>query len=223
MIKAVIFDMDGVLLDTEKHYCTLWLRAAHELGFDNFTLQHSYQIRSMAAEYAEPMLREQLGDSFDYYAVRERRRVLVDQALREQGIEGKPGAEELLAWLRGQGIKTAVATATQKDLATERLAAVGLAQYFDQIVSAKNVKHGKPAPDVYLYACAQIGEQPQHCIAVEDSPNGIQSAYRAGLRTVMVPDQTQPDEALFEMLFACVPNLRDMIEIVRKMGEKSGC
>ena len=96
MVKAVIFDMDGVLLDTEKHYCTMWRRAAHELGFLDFTMEHSYRLRSLAAKYAEPMLKEQFGEAFDYYAVRERRRELVDQALEEQGVEGKPGAEELL-------------------------------------------------------------------------------------------------------------------------------
>ncbi len=214
MVKAVIFDMDGVLLDTEKHYCTMWRRAAHELGFLDFTMEHSYRLRSLAAKYAEPMLKEQFGEAFDYYAVRERRRELVDQALEEQGIEGKPGAEELLVWLSAHGIKTAVATATQEDVARARLRAVGLEDRFDRIVSAKDVENGKPAPDVYVYACGQIGERPEDCLAVEDSPNGVQSAYRAGLRTIMVPDQTQPDEHTAAMLYACVPALTDIIAVV---------
>lgn len=219
MITAVIFDMDGVLLDTEKHYCAMWLRAAHELGFPAFTLEHSYQLRSLAAKYAEPMLHEQFGPEFDYGKVRERRRQLVDQALREQGIEGKPGAQELLNWLHARGIKTAVATATQEDVARERLRAVGLEQRFDRIVSAKDVKNGKPAPDVYLYACRQIGERPEDCIAVEDSPNGVQSAYSAGLRTIMVPDQTQPDEQLRELLYACVPGLKDIAAVIEQASD----
>ena len=84
--------------------------------------------------------------------------------------------------------------------------------YFDKLISATMVKEGKPAPDIYLYACRQLGLPPEECIAVEDSPNGVISAYRAGLRVIMVPDQTKPDKELEQYLYACVDSLAQIPE-----------
>lgn len=215
MICAVIFDMDGVLIDTEKHYNEAWCQAATEAGFP-FTREHALLLRSCEAKEGEKLMQGIFGPSFDYYAIRERRRELVRERLAQYGLEKKPGVEETLRFLRAKGIKTAVATATALDITKSHLTTIGVCDLFDSIVSAKNVAHGKPEPDVYLYACEQIGERPQDCMAVEDSPNGIMAAYRAGLRTVMVPDLTQPDEELTKYLYACVNSLSDLCELVDK-------
>ena len=215
MICAVIFDIDGVLIDTEKHYNAAWCQAATEAGFP-FTREHALLLRSCEAKEGEKLMQGIFGPSFDYYAIRERRRELVRERLAQYGLEKKPGMEETLRFLRAKGIKTAVATATALDITKSHLTTIGVCDLFDSIVSAKNVAHGKPEPDVYLYACEQIGERPQDCMAVEDSPNGIMAAYRAGLRTVMVPDLTQPDEELTKYLYACVNSLSDLCELVDK-------
>lgn len=215
MICAVIFDMDGVLIDTEKHYNAAWCQAATEAGFP-FTREHALLLRSCEAKEGEKLMQGIFGPSFDYYAIRERRRELVRERLAQYGLEKKPGVEETLRFLRAKGIKTAVATATALDITKSHLTTIGVCDLFDSIVSAKNVAHGKPEPDVYLYACEQIGERPQDCMAVEDSPNGIMAAYRAGLRTVMVPDLTQPDEELTKYLYASVNSLSDLCELVDK-------
>ena len=215
MICAVIFDMDGVLIDTEKHYNAAWCQAATEAGFP-FTREHALLLRSCEAKEGEKLMQGIFGPSFDYYAIRERRRELVRERLAQYGLEKKPGVEETLRFLRAKGIKTAVATATALDITKSHLTTIGVCDLFDSIVSAKNVAHGKPEPDVYMYACEQIGERPQDCMAVEDSPNGIMAAYRAGLRTVMVPDLTQPDEELTKYLYACVNSLSDLCELVDK-------
>lgn len=215
MICAVIFDMDGVLIDTEKHYNAAWCQAATEAGFP-FNREHALLLRSCEAKEGEKLMQGIFGPSFDYYAIRERRRELVRERLAQYGLEKKPGVEETLRFLRAKGIKTAVATATALDITKSHLTTIGVCDLFDSIVSAKNVAHGKPEPDVYLYACEQIGERPQDCMAVEDSPNGIMAAYRAGLRTVMVPDLTQPDEELTKYLYACVNSLSDLCELVDK-------
>jgi len=215
VICAVIFDMDGVLIDTEKHYNAAWCQAATEAGFP-FTREHALLLRSCEAKEGEKLMQGIFGPSFDYYAIRERRRELVRERLAQYGLEKKPGVEETLRFLRAKGIKTAVATATALDITKSHLTTIGVCDLFDSIVSAKNVAHGKPEPDVYLYACEQIGERPQDCMAVEDSPNGIMAAYRAELRTVMVPDLTQPDEELTKYLYACVNSLSDLCELVDK-------
>ena len=213
MIKAVIFDMDGVLIDTEKHYFSCWIQASKEAGFP-FTKEQALSLRSCDAKIAEKRMKEIFGEEFDYYAIRERRRQLVKETLEQCGLEMKPEVEETLKLLREKGIKIAVATATPLDRTREHLTQLGIMELFDSIVSAKEVEHGKPVPDVYLYACEQIGEKPEHCIAVEDSPNGILSAYRAGLKPVMVPDLTQPDEELKLLLFGCVNSLSGVCHII---------
>ena len=99
---------------------------------------------------------------------------------------------------------------------TRYLAQVGLLSYFDKLISATMVKEGKPSPDIYQYACEQLGRTPAECIAVEDSPNGVTSAYRAGCKVIMVPDQTQPDETLSRMLYAKVDSLSQIMELLRE-------
>lgn len=215
MIRAVIFDMDGVLIDTEKHYNAAWCQAAKEAGFP-FTREHALLLRSCEAQEGERLMQKIFGTDFDYYAIRERRRELVRERLDRYGLEKKPYVDEALKFLRKKGIKTAVATATALDITKSHLTSIGIYDLFDSVVSAKNVAHGKPAPDVYLYACRQIGEEPENCLAVEDSPNGIMSAYTAGLRPVMVPDLTEPDEELGKYLYDCIESLAGLCDIVAR-------
>ncbi len=214
MVKAVIFDMDGVLIDTEKHYNAAWCEAARMAGFENFQREHALMLRSCDARLASEMMKDIFGESFDYYAIREIRRSLVAERLNKYGLEKKPGIDEILAFLHERKIKAAVATATPIELTLQHLEKIGVRDQFDKIVSAKQVPNGKPAPDVYLFACEQIGESPSDCIAVEDSPNGIKSAYAAGCKPVMVPDLTQPDEEIRPILYAVVDTLADIKELL---------
>ncbi len=216
MVRAVIFDMDGVLIDTEKHYNIAWCEAAKQAGYTDFTREHALMLRSCDARAASKMMKGIFGEQFDYFAIREIRRTIVAKRLAKYGLEKKPGLDEILAFLHKKGIKTAVATATPLELTLRHLEKIGVKDQFDKIVSAKQVENGKPAPDVYLYACEQIGEQPKDCIAVEDSPNGIRSAYAAGCMPVMVPDLTEPDEELKPLLYAVVKTLADIQGIIGK-------
>ena len=109
--------------------------------------------------------------------------------------------------MRKKGVRTAIATAGGVERSSSLLKRVGLYDYLDHIVSARQVAHGKPAPDVYLYACRQLHVQPQECYAVEDSPNGIHSAYSAGCKVFMVPDLTQPDAELEKFIYKKVESL----------------
>ncbi len=213
MIKAVIFDMDGLILDTEKLLVKYWCQAANEAGFP-MQREHALNIRSLARKYAIPYLQGIFGEGFDYVKIRSRRMELMSQMLEKNGLETKKGISELLMFLKQNNIPAAIATATDFERTKSYLTKAGIFDSFDKIVCATMVENGKPKPDIYLYAAQQLGLPPQECMALEDSPNGVRSAAAAGCVTVMVPDLTQPDEELNSLVFACAQSLLDVPDII---------
>lgn len=214
-IKGVIFDMDGVLLDSEKLYVRFWCEAGQSCGFP-FEVKHALAIRSMARPYAIERLRGFFGDSFDYDEVRNKRIELMGAYVEENGIEPKPYAEYILKTLKERGKKIALATATAPDRATKYLSRVNLLEYFDEIICASMVKNGKPAPDIYRFAAEKLGLEPENCIAVEDSPNGVVSASSAGCVTIMIPDMDEPDEETRRRVFAVLGSLKEIEDYIAR-------
>lgn len=212
-MQAVIFDMDGTLLDTEKYYRIFWPKALAAFGY-TMTDEQALTMRSLGRPFAIEQFKQWYGEDFDYASVREKRKEMMEECLDREGIRCKPGALELLAELKRRDITTAVATATDLERTEKYLKKTGLYDYFDTLISAVMVKQGKPAPDIYLYACEQLGLAPGECMAVEDSPNGVMSAYRAGCKVVMVPDQTEPDEELKKCLYAKVDSLEEITALL---------
>lgn len=212
--KAFIFDLDGTLIDTEKIYRVIWPRAIKQLGFE-FSDERFLSLRSLGRPFAPAKFKEWYGEEFDYDKARKIRKGFFDEHIAEHGIELKYGAIELLTYLRDSGIVTAIATATDPVRAKEYMDMTGLSGYFDKVISATMVPEGKPSPYVYQYACEQLGFKPSECVAVEDAPNGIKSAFSAGLKVIMVPDLTEPDEEILSMLTLKASSLMDIIELVQ--------
>lgn len=213
MIKAVIFDMDGLMIDTEKLLVKYWLEAARYYGY-SMNRNHIIGIRSMEPKHAASKLRAEIGQDFDYYKVRSLRKKLMNEHIGKYGLEEKKGLGELLNYLKLNHYLTAVATSTDYERTSWYLSSLGRMEYFDVIVCADMVKNGKPEPDIYLEAAERLKTEPGMCMALEDSPNGILSAYRAGMRPVMIPDLSQPDEKTEKLLFRCVEDLSKVIPLL---------
>lgn len=214
MIKAILFDMDGVLIDTEKYLTRFWQQAAKEAGLD-LDITECYMFRSFASQFASVAFCEKYGEQYDYYAIRSRRKELMERHLEENGIEIKPEVKETLSALKEQGYRTAVVTATDEERTVRYLKEIGIYDWFDSVICATMVERGKPFPDVYLYACEEIGCQPEECMAVEDSPNGVRAASDAGCQTLMVPDLTLPDEEVKKRVIGIVPALGGILRYLK--------
>ena len=212
-IQAVIFDLDGTLTDTEKLYQKAWPMALSHFGYKCEPWM-PLELRSLGRPFAPAKFKEWFGEDFDYNEVREYRKAIVANMLKEQGIPLKPGAKEILTWLREHRILTCIATANDYARTKGYLDKLGIFDYFDKIICADMVKLGKPAPDIYKYACEQLELDPSVTFAVEDSPNGVTSAYFAGCNVIMVPDLTEPDEELKRKLYARVDKLTDIVELL---------
>lgn len=209
--------MDGVILDTEKLYVRFWCEAAQFYGYP-MTTNHALSIRSMARPFAIKRLEGYFGADFDYYAVHDKRIELMDTYIEQNGIEAKDGAKELLSWLKQNGYRVALATATAPKRTEKYLQRLDLYKYFDKIVCASMVEHGKPEPDIYLKAAQLLELEPSECIALEDSQNGIKSASSAGCKTVMVPDLDEPDSEIMPLLFDVANGLCDVKRIIKSVN-----
>ena len=215
-IKGVLFEMDGVVIDTEKLYTRFWMEAAQVLGFP-MTYEQSLGMRALNAQRGEALLKHYFGESVVYLQLRDKRIELMEAYIAEHGVEEKPGIRELLAYLKENSIPCAITSSSSVPLIRRHLGNLGLLEGFTALCSGKDVPHGKPAPDIYLHGAATLGLKPEECLAIEDSPAGIEAAYRAGTHPVMVPDQDQPSEETLDMCFAKADSLTDIIGLLESL------
>lgn len=212
-LKAVIFDLDGTLLDTEKYFRINWPKTFEHFGY-TMTDQQYLSIRSLGRPFIYETLKNYSGDpNFNYEEVRSYRSKLMEESLQQNGIELKKGAVQLLSHLKKKGIICAIATASPVDRSERYLKQTGILSYFDRIISARNMKEGKPSPDVYQFAVKELGLEPHECLAVEDSPNGVLSASRAGLKVVFIPDLTPADSETEKLIYAQFQNLAELTKL----------
>ena len=204
------------MVDTEKLLSRFWCEAANEMGFP-MRHEHVLGIRSLSAKYAEPHLKGIFGDGFDYKKVRARRLELMNAFIEENGIEAKKGLFELLDYIKEKKLLCAVCTATDRERTGKYLKSIGAYDYFDGFICGDMIKNGKPKPDTYLTGAAKLGLEPSWCMALEDSPNGIESAYTAGCIPVMVPDLSQPDEQLRKKVFAVCDDLSEVRDVIARL------
>lgn len=203
---AVIFDMDGLMLDSERAIIGCLAEAARERGHDVPELLWLSMVGHSEA-VCRHLLDEAVGEA-ERERILQRSHVLYD-AVVAAGVPHRPGIIEMLEFLQARGIPRAVATSTRRPLALKKLEAAGLLPRFDAICTSSDVAHPKPAPDVYLLAARSLGVDPAHCLVLEDSPTGVRAALAAGMYPIQIPDLLEPDDAVRALGHTILPSLHD--------------
>lgn len=212
-VLGVLFDLDGVVIDSESLYTRFWMEAAGDLGFP-MTREQALQMRSLNPGLAKSKIESFFGKEADYAAIRAHRIELMNAHIEAHGVDEKPGIRALLALLKEKNIPCAITSSTAIPVIRQHLGRLGLLEGFTALCSGKDVPRGKPAPDIYLAGAAALGLKPESCLAIEDSPTGVEAAWRAGCKTVIVPDQDRPDEVTLSRCFARADSLFDVMELV---------
>lgn len=214
MIKAVIFDMDGLMFDTERLWDTLWEPTCRALGLE--MPQDLEAFFTGGRGLAGVKLNEHIQKFFlqaDPQVIVEKIWELAEQRFA-QGVPCKPGLAELLETLEEKKLPRIVASSSPRALILKNLETTGMARYFDQVVCGADVRHSKPAPDIFLEAARRLGVDIRDCLVLEDSFNGVRAGHAAGAVTVMVPDIAQPDEEIRALYNRCCKDLFEVRQLL---------
>ncbi|MBO5282021.1 MAG: HAD family phosphatase [Lachnospiraceae bacterium] len=209
-MKAIIFDMDGVLFDTERLCMDSWIAVARENGIPDMEAFFPRCIGRNQTDTAA-LFREFYGESYDYEQFRQQASEKFHEDIVQKGMPVKKGVREILEFLRQRKYRIGLASSSSRPSVEEHLERTGLREYFRSLTTGDMVEHSKPQPDIYRMACESMGVDPQEAMAIEDSPNGIRAAYSAGMIPIMVPDLIEPDQEMQEKsMLIC----RDLLEVM---------
>lgn len=187
MIQAVIFDIDGTLLDTERIYVRAWQAAAREMGYE-MPDDLMRRTRAISAKIAAGIMESEIGNGFSYEKVGARRHQISEEIVERESPVLKPGALEILDAVKARGMKIAAATSSRKAHTDRHLELNGLLDRLPVRITGDMIEHGKPFPDIFLKAAEAVGVEPERCLVVEDSPAGVSAGAAAGMRVLLVPD-----------------------------------
>lgn len=210
VFRAAIFDMDGLLIDSERAISEAWMAGARALGF-RLEMADFVRVIGTAAQQSTAMLIEIMGSEQAMRATAAKARSLLPQAGGGPVFPLKTGALALLEALHVAGIPCAVASSSSIAEIRHRLGHVDVLRYFRSIAGGDEVAHGKPDPALYLLAAERLGVAPEHCIAFEDSENGARAAQAAGVRVVIVPDLKHPPQDVAARAHGVIGSLAEAI------------
>ncbi len=214
MIKAVLFDMDGLMFDTERLWDTLWEPACEALGLRMPEDLDAFYAgdRGLAGVKLNEHIRKFFPQA-DPQVIVEKIWELAEERFT-QGVPCKPGLAELLETLEEKKLPRIVASSSPRALILKNLETTGMARYFDQVVCGADVRHSKPAPDIFLEAARRLGVDIRDCLVLEDSFNGVRAGHAAGAVTVMVPDIAQPNEEIRSLYSRCCKDLFEVRQLL---------
>lgn len=215
-VEALVFDMDGLIFDSEKVVQRSWNKAGQEMGYGNVG-EHIYHTLGMNVVSRKAYFLEHIDPQFPHEEFTARTREIFREIVEKEGLAMKPGVRELILLAKEKGLKLAVATSSRRDYASRNLKEAGIYDYFDGFVFGDMVTHSKPFPEIYEKACEAIGVKPEESIAFEDAPAGVCAAAAAGLHVVIVPDLVQPPEEIEELAWMKVNSLEEMLPVIREI------
>lgn len=215
MIKGIAFDMDGLMFDTEQLGLDVWAHLGSRHGFE-MPRALWLSVFGLRFDEIQDIIKAHFGPSFPFARYWEELKRYVDDFVETGGTPKKPGLVPLLEYLLANGYRITVASSTPRSRVEHYMKHAGVRAYFGEIVCGDMVKQGKPAPDIYLRAAQVMGLPPEQCIALEDSPRGIRSAYAAGMYPVMIPDLLPADPETEALLYAKLSTLFDVIPLLEK-------
>ena len=210
MVRGVIFDMDGLMFDTERLATVLWNQVGDELRID-MTEEFLDSFRGQNPTAIRNAFLQRFGREFDFDGCMGRKDELQHRYIEEKGVPLKEGLPELLEYLKGQDIRMAVATSTQQSLAEEMLKIAGVYEYFDAVAYGNKVKRSKPFPDIFQKAAEDLGVPMRECLVLEDSISGVQAGKAAGGYIIHIPDVVVVPEEVKDGITAELRSLRDVI------------
>jgi HAD superfamily hydrolase (TIGR01509 family) len=213
-IRAVILDMDGLMLATEGMSRDAWRRTLAERGLTMSDEEYLELIGLTLADVGEKM-RTWYGADLPYDSIYKRKLVLVDEIIAAGGILQKPGLPEFLAAVDSLGLRKAIATSTSRERAISKLKAAGVPVEFAAIAGGDEVARGKPAPDIFLLAAKRLNVPPAECLVFEDSDPGVLAARAAGMRAVVIPDMKPPSPEAAASAWKILPDLFHAAEFIR--------
>lgn len=205
----VIFDMDGLMFDTERVFIEAWDYAGEMMGVGKAGYM-VYKTLGMNSVASYEIWKEEFGNKYNQKDLSKYTKEFIEKYYRENKVPIKTGLYTLLEYLKKEKAKLAVASSSSRVVVEKNLDDAGVKDYFSVIICGDMIKKSKPEPDIYLKACEMLNENPKDCIALEDSKNGLLSAYRAGCKPIMVPDLWQPDEEILQIIKG---KYSDLIEV----------
>lgn len=221
-IRAIVFDMDGVMFDTERLAVEGWKHAGAALGYEVST-EMVTQTFGFDRESTKKAWLDRLDQDQEKVDAMYAMRIAYQRDyIEKQGVPVKKGLRALLDYLCREGYPVTIASSSDEQKIRGYLEGAGLSEYFGEIVGGNRIRRSKPHPDVYQLACEVLGEKPEHCMALEDSAAGIQSAYAAGLIPVMIPDIVkEPPGEIKKMVYRKLNSLEEVIGLLQENKKES--
>ena len=213
MVQAIIFDVDGTLLNTERIYMHSWKIAGAAAGFD-VTQDVLLRTRAINREAAKKIFQDALGENFDYDSIQISRTAISEELIAKSTDLLLPGVRETLDTLKAKGYPLAVASSTVTEKTVSHLEHAGLLHYFDAVVGGDMIARGKPNPDIFLKASSLLGIAPENCMVVGDTPADIRAATAAGMCRVLIPDCVTPDETIRAMSNYILNSMAELMSIL---------
>jgi HAD superfamily hydrolase (TIGR01509 family) len=212
-MRAAVFDMDGVIFDSERLVMDCWKEIADRMGIADIEQAMRECLGVNKTQTKENMLKR-YGENFPYDEFNSEASKMFRARYGNGRLPMKTGVKEILTYLRKKNIKIALASSTREKIVRQELSDAGILDFFEAVICGDMVEKSKPAPDIYLKACAALGVEPGDAYAIEDSYNGVRSAAAAGLRTIMVPDMSEPTDEMKKLALAILPDLVSVMNYI---------